>query len=126
MIVELAESEANHFGFEITSKVTLEEQHQWIVKIESALNQYDELNILLVLNEGASWGVDAGIEDIKWVLRHMKSIRKIAIVSSSKVWKWLVSIDSFFASMVGIQEKHFDLAELSVAWDWIKHAEKTG
>ena len=120
MIIELPQSEANVFGFEITGAVTLEQQQEWIVKIEKALSQHEKISILIVLSDGASWGLDAGIEDIKWVMRHMSSIQKIAFVSSSTVWKWLVSIDSFFASMVGIQERHFDHAELPAAWQWIK------
>ncbi len=120
MIIELPQSEADILGFEITDTVTLEEQLEWITRIENALRQHEKINILVVLNDGVSWGLDAGIEDIKWVMRHMSSIRKIAFVSSSRVWKWLVSIDSFFASMVGIQEKHFDNAELAAAWEWVK------
>ena len=120
MIIELPESEANTLGFEITATVTLEQQMEWIAKIEDTLQHHDKVSILIVLNEGAAWGFDAGVEDIKWVMRHMSRIRKIAIVSSSNVWNWLVSIDSFFASMVGIQEKHFDHADLSAAWEWVK------
>lgn len=123
MIVELPQSEGCVLGFEITGKVTLEQQQEWIEKIESTLTGCDKISVLIVLSEGASWGLDAGVEDIKWVMRHMSHIEKIAIVSSSQVWRWLVSIDSLFASMVGISEKHFDHAELAAAWAWIKGRE---
>ncbi|MBL4572218.1 MAG: hypothetical protein JKY86_03985 [Gammaproteobacteria bacterium] len=53
-------------------------------------------------------------------MKHMKSTHKTAFVSSSSIWKWLASIDSFFAAMVGIQEKHIDHSGLSAAWQWIK------
>ena len=121
MIIELPESEGRTLGFEITGKVTLEEEKAWIEKIEDALKTHEKLNVLVVLNEGASWGLDAGIEDIKWITTHTKNIHRIAFVSSSSVWKWLVSIDSFFASMVGIEERHFDHADLPAAWNWIKN-----
>jgi hypothetical protein len=121
MITELAESECNFLGFEISGKVTLEEEKEWVQKFEDCLEHHQKLNVLIVLDEGATWGVDAGIEGIKWVMKHMKSIDKTAFVSSRNVWKWLVSIDSFFAAMVGIQEKHFDHSGLAAAWKWIKH-----
>ena len=89
---------------EISGKVTIEEEKEWTKRIEDALKTNEKLNVLVVLNEKASWGIHAGIADIKWIMTHMKSIHKIAFVSSSTVWKWLVSIDSFFASMVGIEE----------------------
>ncbi len=120
MIIELPQSEANSLGFEITGTVTVAEQLKWIEKIEETLSVHEKVNILVVLNEGASWGLDAGIEDVKWVMRHMSRIKKIVFVSSSNVWNWLISIDSFFAGMVGIQEKHFDHADLEAAWVWIK------
>lgn len=120
MITELPDSEANTLGFEIDGKVTDEQGQELIARFERALKDHEQLNILIVLNEDASWGVDAGFEDIKWVLRHMKNMHKIAIVSSSTVWKWLVSIDSFFAMLAGIQEKHFDHADLQAAWQWLK------
>ena len=50
----------------------------------------------------------------------VQSVEKKTIISSSGVWKWLVAIDGFFASMVGIEEKHFDSDDLPAAWDWIR------
>jgi hypothetical protein len=50
----------------------------------------------------------------------MKSLNKIAIVSTSKIWKWLVSIDSLFAPLLGIGEKHFDVPEIEDAWKWTR------
>lgn len=120
MIRELPESKNEALGFEISGKVSLEEGQKWIQRIEAALQIQKTLNVLVVLDDGASWGVEAGIEDIKWVMAHMDSISRFAIISSSGVWKWLVAIDGFFASMVGIEEKHFDSDDLPAAWDWIR------
>ncbi|MCX2977671.1 STAS/SEC14 domain-containing protein [Candidatus Marimicrobium litorale] len=120
MIKELPESTNESLGFEISGKVSLEEGQKWIQRIEVALQTQKTLNVLVVLDDGVSWGVEAGIEDIKWVMAHMERISKFAIISSSRVWKWLVAIDGFFASMVGIEEKHFDIDDLPTAWDWIR------
>lgn len=120
MIKELPESKNEALGFEISGKVSPEEGHKWIQRIEVALQTQKTLSVLVVLDDGVSWGVEAGIEDIKWVMTHMDRISKFAVISSSRVWKWLVAIDGFFASMVGIEEKHFDMDELPAAWDWIR------
>jgi hypothetical protein len=50
----------------------------------------------------------------------MKNIDRFAVVSSSNVWKWLITIDGFFAGMMGIGEKHFQTAEIEDAWQWIR------
>ena len=93
MIKELPESTNESLGFEISGKVSLEEGQKWIQRIEVALQTQKTLNVLVVLDDGVSWGVEAGIEDIKWVMAHMERISKFAIISSSRAWKWLVAID---------------------------------
>ncbi len=59
MIIELPESEDKALGFEITGKVTIEEEKKWVQKIEDSLRSHEKLNVLVVLNEGASWGINA-------------------------------------------------------------------
>jgi len=120
MITELPESEGSVLGFEITGKVTLEEEKEWIGKFNDAIEKHGNVSALIILGDEASWSVKAGIEDLKWVVTYMKSLYKIALVSDSKVLEWLVSMDSPFAKMVGIGEKHFELSEIDDAWLWVK------
>ena len=120
MIKELPESEGPVLGIEITSKVTLEEEKEWIEKFDKAIEEHGKVSALIVLSEEASFGVKAGIEDLKWIMKNMKKLNKIAVVSKSNVWKWLVALDSPFASLVGISEKHFEPSEIADAWSWVK------
>ena len=122
MITLLPESKGPVLGFTVTGKVTLDEENAWIKKIEQELESYDKVSVLVVLGEEASWGVEAGIKDLKWVMIHLKRLHRIAIVSDSKVWKWLVTLDSPFAKLVGINEKHFEHARIEEAWKWVKDA----
>jgi len=75
---------------------------------------------MIVLGENASWGMGAGLADIKWIMKHMDKFNKIAIIAESDVWKWLIEVDSFFAKFVGIDEKYFDTTKLDEAWEWVK------
>jgi len=59
-------------------------------------------------------------DDLEWAIKPLTNMNKLAIVSDSKVLKWLVAIDSPFGKLAGISEKHFDRDNLSAAWDWIK------
>ncbi len=120
MIEKLPESEGSVLGARVSGKVTLEMEKEWIGKVEEVLKEHGELSLLAVLDEKANWGFQAGIEDLKWLVMNMKKINKVAVVSDSKTWKWLVSLDSPFAKLVGIGEKHFELAEIDAAWKWIK------
>ena len=120
MIKKLPESEGPFLGFEVTGKVSLEEEKEWIERVQSVVDEHGKVSVLVILDEKAGWGVKAGIEDLKWFMTHMKQINKIAVVSESSVWKWLVSLDGPFAKMVGIGEKHFELSKIKDAWSWIK------
>lgn len=120
MIKELPENEGSSLGFEVTGKVSLEEEKEWIENIEKAITKHKKVSVLVILGEQAGWGVDSGIEDLKWIMTHMKQLNKIAIVSESTVWKWLVALDSPFAKLVGISEKHYEPSKIAEAWAWIK------
>lgn len=120
MINELAESNGAVLGFEVTGKVSLEDEKKAIERVNKVLEEHDKVSILVVLSEKAGFGVKAGIEDLKWLIRHMTKLNRIAVVSESHVWQWLVALDSPFASLVGISEKHFQTSQIDEAWAWIK------
>jgi len=120
MIKTLPQSNGAILGFEISGKVSLDEEKQWIKKFDEAIKQNDKLSVLVILDANASWGIQAGIEDLKWLITHMNRFHRFALVSDSNVWKWLVTIDSVFANMIGIGEKHFKLSDIDHAWQWVK------
>lgn len=120
MIKELPQSKDPVLGFEVTGKVSVEEEQNLISRVEGALKKHDKVSALVVLGEKASWGVKAGIQDLKWLLTHMDDLDRIAIVSDSKVWEWLIKIDSKFAKMAGIREKHFETDDLDDAWEFVR------
>ena len=120
MIKELPQSKDSVLGFEVTGKVSVEEEQNLISRVEETLKKHKKVSALVVLREEASWGVKAGIKDLKWLLTHMDDLDRIAIVSDSKVWEWLIKIDSKFAKMKGIREKHFETDDLDDAWEFVK------
>ncbi|SFK93767.1 SpoIIAA-like [Pseudovibrio ascidiaceicola] len=120
MIKKLAESSENVLGFEVDGKVDLSEEMELISQVENVLDKHAKVSVLVILNDQAKWGIEAGYEDLKWAMTHIKSFHRIAIVSDTKIWEWLVAMDSPFAAMLGIGEKHFDLANLDKAWEWVK------
>ena len=90
-------------------------EKEWIGKLEKVIEEHGKGNVLILLDKHATWGLKAGIEDLKWILANMKKIGKIAIVANSNFWKWYVAFDSPFGKVVGIGEKHFDPAEIDAA-----------
>ncbi len=119
MIKELPQSKGSILAFEIIGKVTLEEEEIWIKKFDEALEKHDKVSVMLILGDNTSWDAKAMYEDIKWLMKHMRRFDKIAIITDSKVWKWLIALDAQFAKLVGIGERHFESHEAKEALVWI-------
>jgi len=119
MITKLDQSNKNNLAYEIQGKVSAQDEQNWIKDLNEIVDEYNTFNIMLVLGENTSWGMEAGIADIKWIMKHMDKFNKIAIVADSSVWKWLIKVDSFFAQFVSIDEKFFEMKDREKAWDWV-------
>lgn len=120
MITELSRSYENNLAFEVTGKVSAEDEKSWIARLDVITDEYEKFNVMIVLGENASWEMDAGLADIKWIMKHMDKFNKIAIVAESDVWKWLIKVDSFFAKFIGIKELYFNMSNLEAAWAWVQ------
>lgn len=97
----------------------MEDKKAWISNLDTLIDKFEKFNAVVVPGENASWGMEAGIADIKWIMKHMDKFNKIAIVADSSVWKWLIKVDSFFAQFVGIDEKFFEVKDTEKAWEWV-------
>ena len=124
MIKELSQSHENNLAFEINGKVSLEDEKLWIARLDDIIDTHEKLNVMIVLGENASWGLEAGLADIKWISQHMDKFNKIAIVAESDVWKWLIQADSFFAKFIGIKELYFNMSNIDAAWAWVQKENK--
>ncbi|WP_394172946.1 SpoIIAA family protein [Thalassotalea litorea] len=120
MIEELPQSDGKYFGVKLSGQLQFDEERKWLNELDKRINEHGNIRILLQLDDGAGWGLKAGWEDIKWVFHHMKQIEKVAVISDSKVWEWLIKVDAVFAKMVNIDESHFYQNEQDKAWQWLK------
>jgi hypothetical protein len=119
MIKKLPQSYDNRLAYVISSTITLDEETSWIEELDAVLMQFDKVSAMIIVEEDASWNLDAGIEDIKWLFKHYDKFEKLAIITDSKVWEWLITLDSKFAKLVNVKEKHFHVNEREEAWQWI-------
>lgn len=120
MIKLLSKSEGATIGIQVGVKIDKAEEEKWIVIFDKLLEEHRTINVLVLLDGEIKVGLDVVYEDLMWTLHHISNINKLGFVSSSRVLKWLVAIDSPFAKLVGIDEKYFTSDELQDAWDWVK------
>jgi len=120
MIRKLSESEGATIGIEVSGKIDIEQENQWIEIFNKLIAEHDNINILILLDGKINFGVDVVYEDLKWTFKHLKNMNKLAFVSNSKVLGWLVAADSPFGKLAGVNEKHFESSRLPEAWSWVK------
>tara|TARA_R110000764_G_scaffold99821_2_gene184609 strand:+ start:221 stop:706 length:486 start_codon:yes stop_codon:yes gene_type:complete len=116
----LSKSEGATIGIQVGVKIDKAEEEKWIVIFDKLLEEHRTINVLVLLDGEIKVGLDVVYEDLMWTLHHISNINKLGFVSSSRVLKWLVAIDSPFAKLVGMDEKYFTSDELQDAWDWVK------
>lgn len=107
-------------GVEISGKLDITQENELTDKAESLIAEHDKISILVVLGDQVSVSFEAAASDIKWMLTHMRHLRKVAIVADAKFLKALVSVDAFFAQAVGIEEMYYSTDEIETAWHWIE------
>jgi len=112
-------SQGNCLAFRVSGEVSAEQQQHWTDELQKVIDESGSIRMMLILEEGAHWGIKASIKDLQFALQHSKEFEKIAIVSESQVMGWLVSLDNFFASFLNISEKHFVPEQQAEAWEWL-------
>jgi len=120
MYTILPRSQGAVLGVEVTGKVDITQEQALIAKAEELIEEHGKINVLVVLGDHVGVSFEAAKADIKWVLANMQHLSKIAIVTDSKLLAALIAVDATFAKMVGIEEKHYDKADIETAWHWIE------
>ncbi len=118
MIKQLLHHNKEVLIYEVTQKVDIAEENEWLEQLNEYIKQKHKVRILIILGADARWSVRAGIEDIKWYFTHLKHIEKMAIVSESSLWKWCIKIN-IFAKIFGTEERYFSVTQTDKALDWL-------
>ncbi len=104
--------------YEIRGTITYREEKEWIEQITAYLENEKKIRILLILGDNACWSLNAAFEDGKWLIKHMRHIEKMAIVSDSRWWKWYVKVD-ILAKFFGTKEAWFPSERTAEALAWV-------
>ncbi len=120
MYTILPRSRGPVLGVEINGKIDIDQERDLIAKAEELLKEHDKISVLAILGDHVGVSMEAAAADIKWILSHLAQIKKVGIVTDSKLLAALVAVDATFAKLAGIEEKHFDKNEIDIAWHWIE------
>ena len=117
MFEKLAESSGSVVGYKIAGKVTAEDYQQLDPQVQALVDQYDQVCLLLDLQEFAGEEAKAWLPDLKFGHRFHDKIARMAIVGDKRWEKWIAALaDPFYAK----DAKFFHPEELDKAWAWLR------
>jgi hypothetical protein len=117
MLEKLSESSGPVVGYKVDGKVKAEDYQQLNSEVQALVDQYDEIYILLDLQEFAGEEAKAWLPDMKFGHRFHDKINKMAIVGDKRWEKWLAALaDPFYAKDAEL----FHSDEVDKAWAWLR------
>ena len=117
MLEKLNESSGPVVGYKVAGKVTVEDYQQLDPQVQALVDQFDQVCLLLDLQEFAGEEVKAWLPDLKFGHRFHDKIAKMAIVGDKRWEEWLTSlVKPFYAK----DAKFFHPEETDKAWSWLR------
>ena len=117
MIEKLSESSGSVVGYKVVGKVTVEDYQRLDPQVQTLVGQYDNVRLLIDMQEFAGEEVKAWLPDLKFGHRFHDKISKMAIVGDKRWEKWLTALaDPFYAK----EAKFFHPEDSGKAWAWLR------
>jgi len=104
--------------FEISGKIT-EADIEWMAaRVQTALDQQDEIDMLIVMRnyEGVEIGAIFDAEAMKVGMRSLSHVRRYAVVGAPA---WAKGMINLFSPLTPVEEKTFSLEREAEARNWV-------
>jgi universal stress protein A len=117
MIEEQAIQEPDIDLFKAVGKLADADYQAFIPQLESLINEYGKISLLLELEDFHGWQPTAAWDDFKIGLTHADDFERIAIVGDRDWARWIARLASPFTHA---EVRCFDHEDRDAAWDWLK------
>jgi len=115
----LDKSGGNSVGFKASGKVSGEDYDVLFTMIDKAIDEYGEINLLVLLEDFSGWAdKEAAEADFKFGTQQYKQVKRCAFVSDKKWHEWAVKILDPFTRRT--EEKFFETSDLQEGWQWVR------
>ena len=104
----------NFVAIEIIGSLESRELQQLEPEIEAVIEQYGEVNILVILRDFRGYHLVNLWDDMKLGTRYLDKVNRVAIAGHEN-WERLVSS---ILQPLGI--RYFDISHVEDAWQWVK------
>jgi hypothetical protein len=124
MFRKLTASSGNLVGFRVSGKLTDRDFKDFIPQVERIIDENGCIRLLFELDDFHGWDLQAAWDDVKFSLKHLRDIERLAVVGDREWEQWMVRLAKPFALA---KVKYYDKHQLHEAWEWLREgAGETG
>lgn len=106
------------YAFEITGRVNAADVENIYGLLEGAYTLHDRIDLIVIFHdyEGIDRNAAWKRHSMRGKMRALKHIRKYAVVGGPG---WVKPVMGFFKPFLSVEMKHFELDDLTAAWEWL-------
>ncbi len=101
----------------ITGKLEKADYEYFVPEIERLIGKHGKINILFFLTEFEGWSAGALWEEIKFDLKHLKDLKKIAMVGDRRWEEEALAL--LCRPFTSAEVKFFPVEEVNIARQWL-------
>jgi hypothetical protein len=117
MATKLTEkSEGKLLELQVSGKLTHEDYQQFVPEFERLVQQHGKIRVLFEMADFHGWEAAALWDDVKFNLKHISDIEKLAMVGDKK---WEKGMSVFCKPFTTAKIRYFDSAAIAEARAWL-------
>lgn len=122
MIYKMHQSSGNIIGFHISGKLTDEDYKDiFAPELEKAVEQWDNISLLLELEDFHGWDAHALWDDFTVGLKVRNALVRIAVAGDRAWEEWMTKLLKYFTKA---EVKYFEHTRDHRAWIWLRESEE--
>jgi hypothetical protein len=100
----------------LSGSLTKEDYERFVQEAERLMHQHGQIRVLVQMHDFHGWDLGALWQDIKFDMKHMSDVERLALVGDSK---WEAGMAMFCKPFTSATVRYFDEAKGTEAFEWI-------
>ena len=118
MSIEVKEQDSGKvLDVKVTGRLTKDDYEHFVPEVERLIGKHGKLRVLFDMHEFHGWSAGALWEDIKFDIKHLHDIDRLALVGERK---WEAGMAIFCQPFTTATIRYFDRAQADEARRWLR------
>lgn len=108
------------FGIRLIGKATHDDLLQILPRLEAAIAEFGKIRLMVELRQIAGMEPAAFWEDLKFEMKHLNNVERLAVVGDALWQKWWVRLVQIMVRPFSATEvRYFEYPHSDEAWEWL-------